>query len=109
MPTYVFRCESCSDFTVVQPMAAVRPTHPCPSCSGVATRVYASPALLSLPAGLHRGADAAASSAEAPQVVRAVPAGAPSPRGRRWSPVTGPRPVNAGRRPGGPYPALPRW
>ena len=109
MPTYVFRCASCSDFTVVLPMAAVRPTHPCPGCAGESARVYTSPALLSVPAALHRGVDAAAASAESPQVVGSIPAGAPRPNGRRWSPFTGPRPVNAARRPSGPYPSLPRW
>ncbi len=109
MPTYVFRCRSCSDFTVVQPMAAVRSTHPCPSCAEDAARVYGSPALLGLPSALHRGIDAAAASAEAPQVVRSIPAGAPRPSSRRRRPFTGPRPVNAGHRAGGPYPSLPRW
>ncbi|WP_176554626.1 FmdB family zinc ribbon protein [Georgenia sp. 311] len=109
MPTYAFRCSSCAEFTVILPMAAVRQTHACPTCAADAPRVYGSPALLGTPAALHRGIDAAAASAETPQVVRSVPAGAPGPRGRRWSPFTGPRPVNAAVRAGGPHPALPRW
>lgn len=109
MPTYVFRCPACAEFTVVQTMAAVRPTHPCPTCERDAARVYAPPALLRSAAGLRKGVEAAAASAETPQVVRSVPAGAPRPQGRRWSPFTGPRPVNASRRAGGPYQTLPRW
>ncbi len=108
MPTYVFRC-ACRDFSVLQPMSEVRPTHPCPDCGADAARVFTPPALLGTPAGLRRGIEAAAASAEAPQVVRSIPNAAPRPRSRRWSPYTGAAPVNAARRPAGPHQPLPRW
>jgi len=110
MPTYTFRCDSCDEFTAVLPMSELRPTRPCPRCARESRRVYGvAPALLSTPAGLRRGIEAAAASAESPQVVRSIPAGAPRPRTRRWSPFTGPRPVNAAQRARGPFPSLPRW
>jgi putative FmdB family regulatory protein len=109
MATYLFRCPDCSVFEVVQPMAALRPTSPCPACGADAARVYTAPALATVPTGTHRAIEAADASAETPQVVRAIPDGAPRPRSRRWSPMTGPAPVNAARRPAGPHPALPRW
>ena len=108
MATYVFRCAQCSDFDVIQPMSAVRPTHPCPACGAAARRVFTPPALHASPAGLHRAVEAAEASAEAPQVVRSVPDGAPRPRSPRWSPFTGAAPVAADRRPAGPYQPLPK-
>ncbi|GEO96209.1 FmdB family zinc ribbon protein [Kocuria turfanensis] len=108
MATYVFRCAECSDFEVVQPMSAVRPTHPCPGCGGPSRRVFTPPALRTTPAGLHRAAEAAEASAEAPQVVHSLPGGAPRPRSRRWSPFTGAAPVAADRRPAGPHQPLPK-
>jgi putative FmdB family regulatory protein len=109
MATYLFRCPDCSVFEVVIPMSSLRPTHPCPSCTGESRRVWTAPALATTPAALHRAVDAADASAEAPQVVRSIPAGRPRPRGRRWSPSTGAAPVHAANRPAGPYPSLPRW
>lgn len=108
MATYVYRCPDCACFDVVQPMSAVRPTHDCPACGRQARRVFTAPALATIGRGVHRAADAAAASAETPQVVTSLPAGAPRPRTPRWNPLTGPRPVNASTRPAGPYPSLPR-
>ncbi len=108
MATYTYRCEDCDSFDVVQPMASVRPTHACPGCGADAKRVFTAPRLATLSRGLHRAADAAAASADEPQVVRSIPQGAPRPRQPRWSPFTGAKPVNAARRPAGPHPSLPR-
>lgn len=109
MATYLFRCPECSVFEVAIPMAAVGSTHACPVCAQESRRVWTAPALSTASAALHRAVDAADASAEAPQVVRSVPAGRPRPRSRRWSPTTGPAPVDATHRPAGPYPSLPRW
>ena len=109
MATYVFRCPDCSVFEVVVPMSSVGPTHPCPTCAGESSRVWTAPALATTPAALHRAIATADASAEAPQVVRSIPAGRPRPRSRRWSPITGAAPVSAAHRPAGPHPSLPRW
>lgn len=108
MATYVYRCPGCDLFEVVQPMAAVTATHECPGCGAFGARVFTPPALATTPAAVHRAADAAAASAEAPTVVRSIPAGAPRPRQPRWSPFTGARAINAASRRPGPHPSLPR-
>lgn len=108
MATYIFRCPDCSVFEVIQPMTSLTPTHPCPTCAAESTRVFTAPHLASTPAGLHRAINAADASAEAPQVVRSIPDGAPRPRSRRWNPMTGAAPVNAAQHAGGRYPSLPR-
>ncbi|SFE81502.1 FmdB family zinc ribbon protein [Blastococcus tunisiensis] len=108
MATYVFRCPSCSDFDVIQPMSSLTPTHPCPSCTAESHRVFTAPHLATIAPGLHRAIGAADASAEAPQVVRSIPDGAPRPRSRRWNPMTGAAPVDAAQRSGGRYPSLPR-
>src|SRR5690625_7847239 len=100
MPTYTFRCDSCDEFTAVLPMSELRPTQPCPRCARESRRVYGvAPALLSTPAGLRRRIEAAAASAEAPQVARSIPACAPLPPTQRRNPFTGPRPVEGTHRP----------
>lgn len=109
MATYEFRCPACSVFEVAVPMAVVRPTQSCPTCGAESARVWTAPALATTPAALHRAIATADASAEAPQVVRSIPAGAPRPRGRRWNPLTGAAPVDAAHRPPGPHPSLPRW
>lgn len=109
MATYEFRCPDCSVFDVMLPMSALRCTHPCPSCGAESARVFNAPALARTSAALHRALSVAESSAEAPQVVRSIPDGAPRPRGRRWNPMTGAAPVNAAHRPAGRHPSLPRW
>jgi putative FmdB family regulatory protein len=108
MATYMYRCPECECFDVIVPMASVGPTHDCPQCGRRAQRVFTAPALATLPSGLHRAADLASASSEAPQVVRSIPDGAPRPRQPRWSPFTGAKPVNASRRPAGPHQSLPR-
>jgi putative FmdB family regulatory protein len=109
MATYVFRCPDCSVFEVVQPMSLLTPTHPCPECGAASARVFTAPRLARTPAALHRAVDAADASAEAPQVVRSLPGGAPRPRRPRFSPLAGPAPVDAAARPAGRFPSLPRW
>ncbi len=109
MATYEFRCPDCSVFQVAVPMSAVRPTHRCPACGAESARVFSAPALRTTPAALSRAVTRAEASAETPQVVRSIPDGAPRPRSRRWSPMTGAAPVSAARRPAGPHPSLPRW
>lgn len=108
MATYTYRCQLCDSFDVVQPMSSVQATYSCPGCGAEARRVYNSPSLRTTSRGLHRAADTAAESAEAPQVVRSIPNGAPRPRQPRWSPFTGAKAVNGTNRPTGPYPSLPR-
>jgi putative FmdB family regulatory protein len=108
MATYVFRCADCSTFDVVQPMSAVKPTHPCPSCGRSSRRVFTPPALNRAAPGLVRATEAAEASAEAPQVVRSIPSGAPRPSSPRWSPFTGASPVAAHRRAPGPHQPLPK-
>lgn len=108
MATYTFRCPSCQCFDVVQPMASVRPQHPCPTCGRESRRVYQAPHLSTTPTSLRRAADTAAASAETPTVVRSIPGGVDTPRRRRWNPMTGAAPVNASHRSGGPHPPLPR-
>lgn len=108
MPTYMYRCSDCADFDVVQPMSAETSTYLCPSCGGSARRVFTAPALRRTSRGMTRAADAADASAEAPQVVRSIPSGAPPPRSPRWSPFTGASPVPAKRRTPGPYQPLPK-
>lgn len=95
MPIYTFRCSRGETFEVTIPMRELRPTWDCPSCTRPATRVYGAPALRTLPAGLHRAADLAASSAERPLVVRRP----------TDPPQRGDDPARPGR---SRYPALPR-
>lgn len=111
MATYVFRCTGCPDrpvFEVVRSITEPTSGQACPGCGRAAVRVFTPPALGTTSPGLHRAVDAAAASAEAPQVVSSVPAGAPRPAARRWHPSTGAAPVHAASRPAGPHPPLPR-
>lgn len=108
MATYTYRCSHCDTFDVLVPMSAVQATHTCPGCGAEASRVYNPPGLARMPRGLHRAADLAAQSAEAPQVVQSIPRGAPRPHQPRWSPFTGNKPVNGMNRPAGQYPSLPK-
>lgn len=108
MATYVFRCADCADFEVIQSMSAVEPTHPCPACGRASRRVFSPPALSRTAPGLDRAVQAAEASAETPQVVRSVPAGAPRPSSPRWNPFTGGNPIPVNRRAPGPHQPLPR-
>ncbi|MFZ5869091.1 MAG: FmdB family zinc ribbon protein [Actinomycetota bacterium] len=109
MAIYLFRCPDCSLFEVRQPMSEVRPTYSCPACGSEARRVFTPPALRGVEPAVHRLMDAAEESAERPRVVHSIPKGAPRPSSRRWHPVTGAQPVNAGARAAGPHQPLPRW
>jgi putative FmdB family regulatory protein len=78
MPTYGFRCASCGEFDLVRPMSGASAAARCPDCGATATRVFGAPALRGQDPALHRALDASARSADAPEVVGAVPG-----RGRR--------------------------
>jgi putative FmdB family regulatory protein len=82
VPTYSYRCPACGGFDVVRPMAARAEREPCPDCGAPAARLFAAPALRSLAPGLRSALAAQERSADAPEVVGAVP---PS---RRRTPVT---------------------
>jgi putative FmdB family regulatory protein len=73
MPTYGFRCASCGEFDLVRPMSAASAAAGCPTCGATAPRVYGAPALRGQDPGLRRALDASARSADAPEVVGAVP------------------------------------
>lgn len=96
MPTYSYLCHSCGAFDRLRPMSESAHETPCPTCATQARRVFGAPALATVHRGLHRAADAAAASAEAPTVVRSTPS------------AMGAGSLGSGRRGGGRYPALPR-
>jgi putative FmdB family regulatory protein len=73
MPTYGFRCPSCGEFDLVRPMSAAAASAACPGCGASAARRYGAPALRGQDPGLRRALDASAGSADAPEVVTAVP------------------------------------
>jgi putative FmdB family regulatory protein len=73
MPTYGFRCASCGEFDLVRPMSAAAAATACPDCGAQAARVYGAPALRGQDPGLRRALDASGRSADAPEVVTAVP------------------------------------
>ena len=83
MPTYGFSCGRCGDFTVVRPMAEAGATAICPGCGQSGRRMFGAPALRALDAGHRRAHDASERSADAPQVVSAVPG-----RSRRATRIT---------------------
>ena len=73
MPTYGYDCPRCGAFDLVRPMAQASAPATCPECSGVARRVWGSPALRSLDAGVRQALDAEARSADSPAVVSSLP------------------------------------
>ncbi len=74
MPTYSYRCAACGPFDLVRPMTAVHERAGCPTCAAPGVRTYGAPALRRLDAGLRAAVEAGERSAEAPEVVRRVPA-----------------------------------
>ncbi len=93
MPVYTYSCDACGSFDLVRPMADSAHGATCPTClADVTRRVFGAPALSTISRGLHRAADAAAASAESPQVVRAVPHGNSRPRPRSTRLPALPRP-----------------
>jgi putative FmdB family regulatory protein len=73
VPTYSYRCAACGPFDLVRPMAAAHEEAVCPGCSGPSTRTFGAPALR-LAAGVRAAVEAGERSAEAPEVVRGIPA-----------------------------------
>jgi putative FmdB family regulatory protein len=45
MPIYPYRCETCGTFSVMRPVAERDATCACPTCSAIAQRMLAMPAL----------------------------------------------------------------
>jgi putative FmdB family regulatory protein len=85
MPTYSYYCGVCGGFDVVRPMAEAGVETSCVRCGRESRRVYGAPAVRVMDVGMRRAQDAQARSADAPQVVTALP-----PRSgtdRRRSPV----------------------
>jgi putative FmdB family regulatory protein len=83
LPTYGFICGRCGGFDVVRPMAEAGAEALCPDCGGTARRVFGSPGLRALDADLRRAVDVSERSADAPQIVSAVPG-----RSRRATRIT---------------------
>ena len=87
MPTYRFSCPTCGTFDLIRPMSESGAVTDCPSCARPARRIFAAPALRALSAGVRGALDAQHRSADAPDVVTALP-----PRtGRVQRRVTDPR------------------
>ena len=73
MPTYSYRCTACGPFDLVRPMAAADEEAVCRACAAPSPRAYGAPALRRLSTGVRAAVEAGERSAEAPQVVRAIP------------------------------------
>ena len=74
MPTYGYDCAGCGAFDLVRPMAQAGDPACCPTCGELGRRSYGAPALRSVDPALRGALDASARSADAPEVVRSVPA-----------------------------------
>lgn len=77
MALYEYRCPACGAFDVSHPIGSAGPTEACPRCGASARRVFSSPGLSTLTPQVSRLRDLEAKSAEAPEVVSAVPPAAP--------------------------------
>ncbi|HEY8451843.1 MAG: FmdB family zinc ribbon protein [Micromonosporaceae bacterium] len=73
MATYEYRCTRHREFTVSLPIGEAAASRPCPVCGVDAVRVYSAPAVTRTPRRLAAAIDAAARSAETPEVVSTVP------------------------------------
>lgn len=80
MATYEYRCARHREFAVRFPIGEAASDVPCPVCGVAAARVMSAPALARTPRRLAAAIDRAERSAEAPEVVSAVPARRRSPR-----------------------------
>jgi putative FmdB family regulatory protein len=85
LPTYSYRCPVCGPRDLLRPMAHAASVAACPTCEREMRRVYGAPALRHLNPAVRSALDASARSADAPDVVSAVPTG---PRDRRRRPPT---------------------
>jgi putative FmdB family regulatory protein len=81
MASYDYVCGQCGVFEVVRAIDAPVREQTCPVCGGAATRVYASPALISPRSALRRAREAAELSAHEPAVRHSLLA--PPPRSAR--------------------------
>ena len=81
MPVYEFRCEACGPFDAHHAMAQVPRSQVCPACGADARRVFSAVGLSRANSPRARAIDAAARTADAPDVVRSLPRqpGAPGP------------------------------
>lgn len=73
MATYEYRCARHREFTVSVPIGEAARTVACPVCGADAPRVWSAPALTRTPRRLAAAIERAERSAEAPEVVSAVP------------------------------------
>ncbi|CAL8900536.1 hypothetical protein KVA01_22390 [Kocuria varians] len=80
MPVYEFRCEACGPFDAHHAMAQVPRSERCPACGADARRVFSAVGLSRANSPRARAVDAAARTAEAPDVVRSVPRQGGAPR-----------------------------
>jgi putative FmdB family regulatory protein len=83
VPTYGFHCSACGRFDVIRPMADAATPAACPTCGRPGRRLFGVPALRALDPGVRDALDAGARSADAPDVVTAVPG-----RSRRRTAIT---------------------
>jgi putative FmdB family regulatory protein len=74
VPTYSHRCPSCGPFDVIRPMTAAGSPVQCPTCGQPGRRTFGAPALQRTSPGVRAAVEAGERSAEAPQVVRSIPA-----------------------------------
>ena len=73
MPTYGFDCARCGTFDLVRPMAQASEPAVCPACGKPARRTWGAPALRGVDQAVARALDISVRSADAPEVVSAVP------------------------------------
>jgi len=69
MPVYVFTCGICGRFEESRPMAEAGDAAACPTCRVTARRVFTTPSLPVLAAGVRRALSAEEASAHEPRVV----------------------------------------
>lgn len=91
MPTYSYSCAVCGGFDRIRPMAEAGEQTSCPDCDRPCRRIFAAPALRGLDPALRVALDAQVRSADAPQVVSAVPQRSGADRRRVMRRATDPR------------------
>ncbi len=73
MATYEYRCAGHGDFAVRYPIGEAVAVAPCPACGSDAVRVFSAPLLTRTSRPLAAAIERSERSAEAPEVVSAVP------------------------------------
>lgn len=76
MAVYSYRCVECGPFEAWRPIQLRRDREACPSCGFAAARVFTAPRLSRLSPDLRGALDASGRSADRPDVVSTIPAGA---------------------------------